>query len=249
VATANRVEDLEQYGKALDDFPKGLALRQLRIFISELRRRYRTRGLLRMVVPVVRQRRQIQRSHQATMADLRRDWGSRAVNEALMMAALFKELVPIEGRAGAYEVVKSIFQALAPHSMKALYQSDDLVMCPGDRFENFKTFHLALFDASQHVFPNTQTDEGDLFTSTVTRCANVEVFTAFDCPELGCLGCDHDLAGYPVIADRHEFVFRRPATIAKGGTTCDFRFYRKGTAPDTEIIGGVPVEWTEALNR
>ena len=30
--------------------------------------------------------------------------------------------------------------------------------------------------------------------------------------------------------------FRRPCTIAKGGDVCEFRFYRKGTAPDTELI-------------
>ena len=53
----------------------------------------------------------------------------------------------------------------------------------------------------------------------------------------------------PAIADRHDFEFRRPCTIAKGGDTCEFRFYRKGTAPDTELIEGVPVHWNETLNR
>ena len=43
---------------------------------------------------------------------------------------------------------------------------------------------------------------------------NVEVFGALGCPELGRLGCDHDLAGYPAVADRHDVEFRRPTTIA-----------------------------------
>lgn len=249
MATATRVEDLTQFGKALDDFPMGLILKQARIFVSELHRHFGTVGLVRMTMPMVLQRRQIQKTHRDTMAKLRQEWGSGAVNEALIMSALFNVVVPKKGREAAYEVVKGIFQKVAPHSMKALYQSADLVRCDGDRFSNFKTFHVALFDASQHLFPNHQTDEGDLLTSTVTKCSNVEVFTGLGCPELGKLGCDHDLAGYPAIADQHDFEFRRPSTIAKSGATCDFRFYRKGTAPDTENIDGVPVTWTEALNR
>lgn len=246
---AHRVEDLAQYGNALDDFPKGLMLRQARIFLAELHRRYGTVGVARLVTPVVRHRRQVQRTQEAAVDALRRDWGKGAVNEALVMVALFDALTPIEGREGAYEVIKEIFQRVAPHSMTALYQSDDLARCAGDRFTNFKTFHRALFDASQHLFPNTQSDEGDLFTSTVAQCSNVEVFTGLGCPELGRLGCDHNLAGYPAIADRHGFEFRRPSTIAKGGDTCNFRFYRKGTAPDTELINGVPVHWANELNR
>jgi hypothetical protein len=249
MAAATRVEDLGQYGKALDDMPKGVMARQAGVIVAELRRRYGTRGFLRMVVSIARERRRIQKTHPATVAELRRDWGSGAVNEALGMTALFDVLVPIEGREGAYAVAKEIFQQVAPLSMNALYQSEDLAQCTGDRFENFKSFHLALFDSSQHLFPNTQTDQGDLFTSTVTRCGNVEVFGALGCPELGRLGCDHDLAGYPAIADRHDFEFRRPTTIAKGGDVCRFRFYRTGTAPATEEVDGVEVRWTDALNR
>jgi hypothetical protein len=247
--TATRVEDLAQYGNALDDFPKGLMLKQARIFMSELRRRYGMVRLARFMVPIIRQRRRIQRTYSEPVAQLRHEWGSGAVNEALMMSALFYVLVPREGREGAYEVVKGIFQRVAPHSMKGLYQSADLARCNGDRFTNFKKFHLALFDASQQLFPNHQTDTGDLLITTVTKCSNVEVFTGLGCPELGKLGCDHDLAGYPAIANEHDFEFRRPTTIAKGSETCEFRFYRKGTAPETEIIDGTRVTWSETLNR
>ena len=77
----------------------------------------------------------------------------------------------------------------------------------------------------------------------------MEIFTELGYPELGPFGCDHDCAGYAAIADEVQIEFRRPCTIAKGGTTCDFKFYRAGTAPETEMIDGVPVEWHERLNR
>ena len=59
------------------------------------------------------------------------------------------------------------------------------------------------------------------------------LFEAIDCPELNTLGCDHDLAGYPLIENAVQYEFRRPCTIAKGSDCCHFHFYRKGTAPDT----------------
>jgi hypothetical protein len=249
MVAAARVEDLARFGRALDDLPKRVLFKQAGVLVAHLRRRYGLLRLVRLMGSMARERRQIPKAHPDTVAALRRDWGPGAVNEALGMTALFNALVPFEGREGAYEVVKGIFQQVAPLSMRELYQSDQLAACTGDRFENFKQFHLALFESSQHLFPNTQTDEGDLFTSTVTRCANVEVFSALGCPELAMLGCDHDLAGYPEIADRHGFEFRRPTTIAKGGDVCRFRFYRQGTAPETEEIDGVEVKWAESLNR
>ncbi len=243
------VEELERFGRGIDDMPKSVIARQSFAALRALRRRYGTWRLLQLGLAVGRERRAVRRRHPDVVEELRRDWGSGAVNEALSMTALFEVLVPIEGREGAYDVAREIFQAIAPSSMRLLYQSDELARCDGDRFDNFKQFHLAMFDNSQDLFPNTQTDEGDSFSTTVTRCGNVEVFTALGCPELGRLGCDHDLAGYPAITDRHDVVFRRPTTIAKGGDACRFRFYRRGTEPDTERIGGADVRWVDALNR
>lgn len=247
--TATRVEDLSRFGRPIDDMPKKVLVKQAGTLVSHLRQRYGTLRLARLMRTIARERRRIVKAHPDTVAELRRDWGPGALHEALFMTALFNTLVPLEGREGAYEVAKGIFEEIAPVSMKELYQSDQLAACPGDRFENFKRFHVALFETSQHLFPNTQTDDGDTFTTTVTECGNVTIFGALGCPELGMLGCDHDLAGYPAIADRHDFEFRRPTTIAKGSDACRFRFYRKGTAPATEDIHGVPVEWADSLNR
>ena len=73
----------------------------------------------------------------------------------------------------------------------------------------------------------------DLLEIKVNSCANIELFEAIGCPELSTLGCDHDLAGYPLIEEAVQCDFRRSCTLAKGGDCCHFRFHRKGTAPDT----------------
>ncbi len=123
--------------------------------------------------------------------------------------------------------------------MPAIYQIDELVQCEGDNFENFKKFNVAMFEAMDRE-GTWKTDaivnEGDRLRINVISCANVELFSALGCPELGKLGCDHDLAGYPVILDRVGAEFRRPCTLAKGDDFCDFNFYRKGTAPPTEHL-------------
>ncbi len=76
-------------------------------------------------------------------------------------------------------------------------------------------------------------ETNDLLEFKVTTCVNVELFEAIECSELNTLGCDHDLAGYPLIEEAVQCDFRRSCTLAKGGDCCHFQFYRKGTAPDT----------------
>jgi hypothetical protein len=62
-------------------------------------------------------------------------------------------------------------EKVAPHSMEAMYQVDELVRCEGDVFDNFKKFHMAMFsaDAMQPIFRNTQTAADDYFTTTVAE--------------------------------------------------------------------------------
>jgi len=132
--------------------------------------------------------------------------------------------------------------------MPAFYQIDDLVKCEGDTFDNFVKFNIAWFNAMNDEgtwIVDEITEEKDKLTIIVTECANCKFGKAFYCPEIAKLGCDHDLAGYPIILDRVNAEFRRPHTIAKGDKYCDFHFYRKGcdfhfyrkgTAPDTEHL-------------
>ena len=149
-----------------------------------------------------------------------------------MFLALAKRL----GREEAYEFFKTrVMNEIAQTSMGLLYQLEDLKKCEGDIFENFKKVNIALFqrttrDGTWHM--ESYTDDPDKLTINVTTCANVELFGELGVPELGMFGCDHDLAGYPVIEDDMGCDFRRLCTIAKGDDNCVFEFYRKGTAPD-----------------
>ncbi len=52
-----------------------------------------------------------------------------------------------------------------------------------------------------------------------------------------------DLAGYRVIVDQVNTEFCRPCKIAKGNDYCNFMFYWKGTAPDTEQIDSKTIKW------
>lgn len=165
------------------------------------------------------------------------------------MIAMFNVIARKEGREGAYAFVKGVFEKVAVYSMPALYQVDELVECEGDVFDNFKKFNIAMFEAGAHMYRPTFTDEEDKLTIVIDKCANVDLAKAFDCPEVGLLGCDHDVAGYPVIEDRVNAEFRRPCTLAKDDKPCKFMFYRKGTAPDTEEIDGKTVKWEAGLNR
>ncbi|MDH3731226.1 MAG: L-2-amino-thiazoline-4-carboxylic acid hydrolase [Acidimicrobiia bacterium] len=245
------VEELEYFGKPVSEFPKEAERKQARAFMRQLRARYGTVGLVRLLARVMVERRRLKRRAGSTLRRLEAEIGPGIVKETMVLVPMFEAIAAREGRENAYPVIRSIVEEVAPCSMRAMYQVDDLKRCDGDVFDNFKRFHFAMFDAklTKTLYANTQTDEGDHFATTVERCANVEIFTELGYPELGPFGCDHDVAGYAAIADEVGIEFRRPCTIAKGAPTCDFRFYRAGTAPDTELIDGVPVQWTEKLNR
>ena len=123
--------------------------------------------------------------------------------------------------------------------MPAIYQISDLVKCEGDVFDNYKKMNRALFNETNRM--GTWKHDGfhetdDLLDFKVTTCVNIELWEAIDCPELNVLGCEHDLAGYPLIEEATQSEFRRHCTLAKGGDCCHFKFYRKGTAPITEYV-------------
>jgi len=232
-----KVEELSRYGKPLG-LPVDAQRKQVGIVFSAVRERF---GLLRMVpffLAVLSEQRRIRGAHPALVAKAR-EIGPEVSKEMVLLTALFKVAARRHGREEAYEFLKDIFQRVAALSMPAIYQLDELVQCEGDVFENFKRFNVAMFEA-MHRERTWETErivnEKDVLRIKVVTCANVELFSALGCPELGMLGCDHDLAGYPVILDRVDAEFRRPCTLAKGGDHCDFNFYRKGTAPATEHL-------------
>ena len=124
---------------------------------------------------------------------------------------------------------------VAAVSLPAIYQVNDLVKCEGDVFDNYKKMNRALFTTTNRMGTwkhNGFHETEDLLEFKVTTCANIELFEAIDCPELNVFGCEHDLAGYPLIEEATNSEFRRHCTLAKGGDCCHFKFYRKGTATD-----------------
>ena len=232
-----KVEDLSRYGRSLG-LPEEAQSRQVGIVLSALREKFGLIGMVPFFLRMLAEQRRIRRAHPDLIAKAR-VIGPEVAREMVLLTALFRVTARCDSRKNAYEFLKRIFQRVAIHSMPAIYQIDDLAACEGDAFENFKKFNVALFEAMDRQGTwkaESIEDHGDRLRIKVGTCANVELFSALGCPELGRLGCDHDLAGYPVILDRVAAEFRRPCTLAAGDGFCDFNFYRRGTAPATEHL-------------
>ena len=233
-----KVEELQQYGKTLSGIPKEAMKKQEIIVMSEIRNKFGLIGILpffvRLYLEQNRLKRKFPEAYKATVKV-----GESAAKELPMLIAMYNLIAKKEGKEKAYEFVQSIFQKVAVYSMPSLYQVDDLVKCEGDTFDNFVKFNIAFFNAmnEEGTWKVKETvQEKDELKIVVTECANCVLGKMYECPEIAKLGCDHDLAGYPVIEDKVNAEFRRPHTIAKGDDYCDFHFYRKGTAPDTEHL-------------
>jgi hypothetical protein len=233
-----KVEELSQYGVTLSGIPKDVRKKQARIMLREIRAKYGWLGTLPFFVRTLLGQRKLKSEYPEAYKKAL-SISEDAASEITMLVSLFKQVAESDGKEEAYEFLKGIFQQMAVYSMPAYYQIDDLVQCEGDTFENFVKFNVAWFNAMNDEgtwLVERMEQEKDKLTIIINACANCTISEAFDCPEIAKLGCDHDLAGYPVILDRVDSEFRRPHTIAKGDEFCDFMFYRKGTAPDTEHL-------------
>jgi hypothetical protein len=232
--TVMNVENLSQFGRPLA-MPKKAQRKMLGIVLTALREKFGPLGMVPFFIKLLAEQRRIRKGHPDLVAKAA-EIGPEVAKNLVLLAALFNVTARRDGREQAYEFVKDIFQRVAVHSMPAIYQIDELVQCGGNSFENFKKFNVAMFEAMDRVGSwktDAIVDEDDRLRIKLASCANVELFSAIGCPELGKLGCDHDLAGYPLILDRVDAEFRRPCALAKGDDFCDFNFYRKGTAPPT----------------
>jgi hypothetical protein len=247
-----KVEELSQYGKTLSGLPKAAIKKQNSIVFQEIKKKFGVFGLLPFMIKMFFEQRKIKSKYPQVYEDCKNKLSQGAAKEFLMMIAMYQIIARKEGGKNAYDFIQSIFQKVAVYSMPALYQLDDLVNCEGDTFDNFVKFNIAWFNAmnEEGTFKVSEIkEEKDKLTIIVNECANCVYGNAYDCPEVAKLGCDHDLAGYPVIIDKVNAEFRRPHTIAKGDAFCDFMFYRKGTAPEYEIIDGKEVQWDYSLNK
>ena len=228
-----KVEELAMYGKALE-MPKEGVRKQMQVVFSLLRKEFGITGLVGIMLGVKRHSKRISRDYPEAM-EKANNISPVIEKELVMMGALFSAVADKRGRVYAKEFMTRMMQNVAPVSLPGLYQLNDLVRCEGDVFDNFKKFNRAMFTEIDRIgtWKNSGFHETeDLLEFKVNSCANIELFEAIECPELNTLGCDHDLAGYPLIENAVQCEFRRPCTLAKGGDCCHFYFYRKGTAPD-----------------
>ena len=155
--------------------------------------------------------------------------GKKPEKDMMNMIAMYVVLSDKIGKKAAYDFFKEIVQRTSPFQ-EEYYDLDELLQFE-DVFEAFREYNYALFHNDPNFDISEFINEASAFHVTFTRCANVEITEAFGVPELGKLGCDHDITGYPAIQDRVNTVFHRPQTLAKGGTCCKFHFYKKGTEP------------------
>ena len=228
-----KVEELEKYGAPLE-MPKEAMKEQSKIMFKALKKKFGIFGMLGVFFDTFALRRKLKKEHPETRRKV------LAISDVLekelfIFSAVYLALSKRLGREGAYEFFKTkVMNEIAKTSMGLIYQLDDLKNCDGDVFENFKKMNIALFERTTKdgtwLMEGYQ-NEKDKLTIKVVTCTNVELFSELGVPELGKFGCDHDIAGYPVIEEDVNCEFRRLCTIANGDDHCLFEFYRKGTAP------------------
>jgi len=232
-----KVEELSQFGKALEMPKKGMK-KQEKVIFSLLRKEFGFLGLITLTKKMKNEAKRLRKEFPLEIAKAK-SIGKDMDKQLVMMASLFFAIANKRGRNFAKAFMEGMMQKVAPVSMPAIYQLDELIKCEGDTFENYKKFNRAMFTEIDRIgtWKNSGFNEtDDLLEFKVTSCINVELCNAFGCPEIGGLGCIHDLAGYPLIEDAVQSEFRRPCTIYNGDNCCHFMFYRKGTAPDNSYL-------------
>lgn len=231
-----KVEDLSSFKIAFDHMPVQAQILQLKVTLSDLRRKFGLRGTLSFLAKVLRKKRQLTKRYGVAVKSRFADVPPSAIRELYLLSSMYLVLAEMEGKESAYEFLKSIFHKIGPTAHGAIYNIRDLERCEGDIFTNFCKLNRAIFENSAGKgFYNIEeiSDSDNLQYLRLTTCLNVDAFSTLDCPELARLGCEIDMACYApeALGDKVNLDFRRPSTIAKGGSSCEFHYYRKGHAP------------------
>ncbi|MFC1651221.1 L-2-amino-thiazoline-4-carboxylic acid hydrolase [Candidatus Latescibacterota bacterium] len=229
-----KVEELDKYGAKLE-MPKEAMKEQSKIMLRALRKEFGIIGMLGVFKDMYFNQRRLKKDYPETQKKVAAI-SNVMEKELFVFSGMYLALAKRLGREQAYEFFNvKVMNEIAKTSMGLLYQLEDLKKCDGDVFENFKKMNIAMFERTTTDgtwLMESYEDEKDKLTIKVTTCTNVELFNELDVPELGKFGCDHDIAGYPVIEKDVDCEFRRLCTIANGDGYCLFEFYRSGTAPD-----------------
>jgi hypothetical protein len=236
------VTELSSYGQAFDHMPAKAQILQMKVMFSELVKKFGVFGTFGFIAKIVRVQNQLKKKYSATIAAQFADVPASAIMEMYMMTAMYLALAEGEDKEKAYEFVKSIFQKIGPTAHETLYNLKGLLQCEGDVYTNFCQLNRSIFESSaQKGFYDIAElqDSENLQFIRLTKCLNVDAFSALGCPELARLGCDIDIAGYApeAMGDKVNLDFRRPGTIAKGSPACEFYYFRQGHAPaDMETV-------------
>ncbi len=229
-----KVEKLKNYGKSIgeivDSTPFPVMLKIGGIILTSIIRETGILGFIPFMNKVKNEKKRIIRDNSEGYSKALK-LGKEPANQFLTMTAMFNVIANKKGREYAYKFTKIMWQKYAKYTMPSLYDADKLRNCEGDTFSNYKKFNIAMFKANDDYRVKEIKDEPDCLTVIVDRCISVDIANALKCPEVGMLGCDHDVAGYPYIEDKVNSEFRRLHTIAKGDDVCDFMFFRKGKCP------------------
>ncbi|NPE30102.1 L-2-amino-thiazoline-4-carboxylic acid hydrolase [Methanococcoides sp. SA1] len=229
-----KVEELSQFGKALT-MPKEGIKKQEKIVFKLIYKEFGIIGMPGLIIKLFKEYNRIKKQFPEVMEYAKKIGLDK---QTCMMGGLFFTITAKRNREFAKVFITNLIQEVATVSIPAIYQVPELVKCEGDTFDNYKKFNRAMFETidKMGVWKNDGFNEtDDLLEFKVTSCANIEIFKKIGCPELSTIGCDHDLAGYPLINDITNSEFRRPCTLAKGDDCCHFHFYRKGTAPNVSF--------------
>lgn len=222
---------MPNYGKHIRGFPPEVSKPFNKIIWKNLRSHFCFWESLSVLYKAWRRGKKLLKEHPEATKMLN-DYGKQATKEFPIFLGLFIVVSnKLGSRRKAYDgFIKPLVRDLAVISMPALYEVNKLEKME-DPFLAFKEYNVGLL-SNDPLYPIDEfIDNGDHFCFRVQSCIQYNLAKAFGVDELGKVGCDHDCFSYPLIEDRVNAVFRRSETLAKGGTCCDFNFYRKGTEP------------------
>jgi hypothetical protein len=230
-----RVENLDRYNKSFGDAPKELIKIMQKELLGKLRKKFGIFGVIKFFIMVLGERTKMKKKYADDYKRLKRTVPNpKLIDEFVLFASVFNALLKYhKSRDDAYENLKELLKGVWKESLMLMYQVEDLLKCEGDIFENYKKMNMGCFKSSSIEYNVKEiVDEENHLNIVVDKCLNVELADTFGVPELGKIGCDHDIIAFPPVEEKTNSVFRRPCNLAKDGKNCDFHFYRKGFEPE-----------------
>lgn len=227
------VEELPRFGQPFMEPPKAAALYAMKTIFKTFRKKLGLKDTILFIFRVISEKKSVKFFYTEEFNKLE-EINKGMGNMVAIYVSIFRLLSDKYNREEAYNIVKEAIQDIGRYNMPLIYDIEPLLQCSGNTFENFKKLNLSAFLASEKagvVNISLIEDQENVQRIHLDRCDGCSLGSMFGWPEIGKLGCDHDIAGYSEIEDKLGIVFRRHKTIAKGDNICDFTFYKKGFEP------------------